>query len=670
MCSSPIGGGGMPSDFDFSMFLEGPDDPSETTAAQATAGLQAPKDTLEDDVGLRASNEAASAQPYEAAAGKPDLSPTIKLPKSDAPPTSVTSTEDQKAAQFSKELEKLPPGLRQELLKDMAKPEGERDPELVALEGSMNMTAGTTVFAQQVQALPESQGQPSVEGSPEASAGPTKGPGENGKEQPAGEVKGDINALLSKETLSPEDIATINKMVASGEIPAKDMAVINQKLQQAGQAPINVQVGQLGDLSQLLGPAPGLPIGKIDPTTMTPDEMVMQMKANGLQVAKNQARVLDAQAKAEPEGAAKGSLMEYLQYITKVITDIQKMLGELTSMDAQRAQKAVLGQKAVMEAKMDTAMKALEKAKTMRAIGKLIETVAKVIGPIIAVVCLVLAIISGGTLAILLAVVMLVIALAASLTTIIDDMMKKVMEMVMGMFKSMGLSEDQALIATMLLMIIACIVMMVVAQGAAASSISAAAGQAATQATNQATQQVTKQLASVVPKMIAGQVGMLVIGHNNVIQKGMKPLLKAMGFDEKTADMIAMLCQMLAMLAVGIYSAGGLAGVVGIADSAGAAGMKSVQTIVETLQKAMTAIEGIASAITAVGKLNLAKLKLEKASLDADLKELDALLKGMGVDREARDKSIKAITDESTQFGQLFTNIISSREKILSNTFI
>src|SRR3989339_197366 len=116
--------------------------------------------------------------------------------------------------------------------------------------------------------------------------------------------------------------------------------------------------------------------------------------------------------------------MEYLQYITKVITDIQKMLGELTSMDAQRAQKAVLGQKAVMEAKMDTAMKALEKAKTMRAIGKLIETVAKVIGPIIAVVCLVLAIISGGTLAILLAVVMLVIALAASLTTIIDDMMK------------------------------------------------------------------------------------------------------------------------------------------------------------------------------------------------------------------------------------------------------
>ncbi len=98
--------------------------------------------------------------------------------------------------------------------------------------------------------------------------------------------------------------------------------------------------------------------------------------------------------------------------------------------------------------------------------------------------------------------------------------------------------------------------------------------------------------------------------------------------------------------------------------------MKSIQSIVETLQKGMTAIEGLASAITAVGKLNMAKLKLEKATLDADMKELDALLKGMGVDRETRDKSMKALTDESTAFAQLFNNIIAGREKILSNTMI
>ncbi len=535
----------MPSDFDFSAFLDATDDPSETMSTQSTAKAQAPKDTIEDDVGLRATNEAAAATPYEAAAGKPELAPTVKLPKSDAPPSSAAKTEDQRATEFSKELEKLPPGLRQELIKDMAKPEGERDPELVGLENSMNMTSEVTVFSDQIQALPSTgtgpqgpAGQTQAADGSGGKAAPTgegQAPGETKGATP-GEAKGDIDALLSKEKLTPEDIATINKMAANGDITDKNLAAINKKLVDAGQAPVNIQVGapgQLGDLSQILGPAPGLPTAKIDPTKMTPDQMVTQMKANSLQVAKNQARVLNAQAKATPEGAEKGSLMEYLQYITKVITDIQKMLGELTSMDAQRAQKAVLGQKAVMEAKMEKAMKALEKAKTMRAIGKLIETVAKIIGPIIAVVCLVLAIISGGTLAILLAVVMLVIALLASFTTIIDDMMKKVMDMIMGMFKSMGLSDDQAMIATMVLMIIACIVMMLVTKGAAGSSIATASAEAAAQGASQAAQQVTKQIASVVPKMLAGQVGMLVIGHNNVIMKGMKPLLKAMGFDEK-----------------------------------------------------------------------------------------------------------------------------------------
>lgn len=728
MCSSPIGGGSPNINInDFSSMLDEVGGPAPQEAVSTPESVQRQKDTLD----LSATNSPQAAEPYEAMPGQPQLSPTVSLPDTQRP-QDTTNPADAQSAEFTKQLENLPPELRVKLLKDMAKPEGERDPQLVALENAMNEGADLSAWGQSVQKqqteTPPGVGVPGDAKAPKGPDGETKAPTEGGETpktsgdasaapadgttapKEGGEAPADLKGLLAKGTLTPEDAAKLKALGESGTLSGSEMVAVNTKLQAAGFPAVTPQASVGG--TDPFAPAPGLTPTKIDPSTMSPDEMLMQTKINGLQVMKNQGKVLDAQTQALPDGDPnKASLMEYLKFITKVITDVQKMIGELSAMDAKRSAKAVMGTKAVMEAKMEKAMKALEKAQAMQKLAKVIEFAAKVLGPIIAVVCLVLAIVSGGTLAILLAVVMLVIALLASCTTIIDEIMKKVMDMIMGMFKSMGMSDEQAMIMTMVVIVILVIVMMVVTRGAGASSAAkgvaeqaakTAAKEAVKQATKEATKQAVKEatktaskeagqtvakevakegaeqaakagakegtsaLSETVGRMLAGQVGTTVLSHSdNVIAKGVKPLLKAMGFDEKTAELLAMLVQMLAMLAVGMYASGGGAGLGAVSAEAGAAGAKTLQATTQMLDKLVKTVEVITGLVTALGKLMLAKMTKDKGKMDAELTVLDGLLKNMGTDRELRDKSMKSLVELSDAYGRLFSNMIQGYQKVL-----
>ena len=73
--------------------------------------------------------------------------------------------------------------------------------------------------------------------------------------------------------------------------------------------------------------------------------------------------------------------------------------------------------------------------------------------------------------------------------------------------------------------------------------------------------------------------------------------------------------------------------------------------------------------MSSIGHLELAKLDMQKADLDAQTVLYSANIDLFDKDRKLRDSSTKAIDDLVQSYGQMFSNIINNMEKILSQTF-
>ncbi|MDP1835025.1 MAG: hypothetical protein Q8K75_03760, partial [Chlamydiales bacterium] len=148
MSTPGVGPGGGMNVPDLSQYMQADEaqagETSKTTQVQQPKGQQAVQDSIE----TQQSELGQQVESYQAPANRPALDPTVKVPG--ASKEVAPENADAQQEEFMKMVSDLPPDLRSQLLKDMGKPEGQRDPELQALETSLNTQAEQTVWAKGV----------------------------------------------------------------------------------------------------------------------------------------------------------------------------------------------------------------------------------------------------------------------------------------------------------------------------------------------------------------------------------------------------------------------------------------------------------------------------------------------------------------------------------------
>lgn len=654
-------------------------DTSQTTQVQQPKGQQA----VQDSIQTQESEMGQQVESYQAPANRPTLDPTVTVPAPPAQKGAPANAEEAQQEEFMKMVSDLPPDLRSQLLKDMGKPEGQRDPELQALESTLNAQAQETVWAKGINA-----GAPV---SDEELAALLQEGGDNA------EV---LQKLLGKPTLTKAESDALKQLVASGKnLTPEQKAQINAKLQQTGgdaAAPLQqpnaketsryggqqegVSEGAVapgGTPGQAVGPG-GIPgqidpatglseaqiasmgLSKLDPANMTPEQLQMATRQNGIAMLENQTQIIKATMNAlPPDDPMQPVLNDFLKFIGGIIAECKKFLAKLSTMDAEQGKKAAVGLRETQQAKLEKQMEQIKKAAEMKKKADTLSTVMKIAGPIIAVAMVALVIVSGGSaIAIAVAVMLLVVAIIASTTTIIDDAMKEVTDQMIDVFKSMGMSEEMAQIMTMIVMIIVIIALVVVTRGACTQGTGMVAGQIGKEAAKQATTRVANAMAL--------QVAATAVTHSNCIALGMKPLLMSMGMDEETAEIVAMVIQMIALMTLMIGSAGSLASAgQAVAKSAAGTMGQTATTVAKALEALATAVQAATQGYSAVSNLRMAGMAKEKAELEKVIAELETQQDSDKVTKDQRQKGIDGMSDLATFYSQSFDRILQSHQKIL-----
>lgn len=595
MTPTSMGGMDLP---DLSIFVTGTQGTDTGSTVQGAAPITTgPKDSISQSADVNNGDLV-----YQAAPGQPQLSPTVTL----SAPTNVIPVPgaDQEQDAFMAMAAKLPPGLRSQLMKEIAKPPEQQSTEMWAVQANLQEGAFLKVWGDQILA-----GQP-LEGAP----------------QPGSQ----------KAVVEPPGQPAID---GSAQIPGADGF--------AG-APMVGQPGTLGGT-------------KLDPATMSPEQLSGAVRGNALDALDNQTKVIAKTIQSLPDSDPnKPMLMEFLKFISQIIDECKKFLHELVTMDAVQGKKAAIAMKETQCAKLEKQMKDIEKAQEMKKKADTLGTILKIAGPIIAIAMVALVIVSGGSaIAIAIAVIMVVVALIAATTTIIDDVMKKVVDEIKTIFLKMGFSEEVAAMLTALVMIIMIIALMVATRGACSCGTGLVTEQLGAEAAKQATSKVATGMAM--------EVGAVAIGHSKVINIGLKPFLtKFCGMDEKTAELICMIVTMITMLVLALGGAAAMASAATTVSRSATGTMgRSMENIAERLQEFSTAVQALTQAYSAVANLLLAQKRLEKGKLEEMITEIKT---AQNIDKEtgkARQDSMAGLMDLVAFYSDSFTQILQSMQQVV-----
>ncbi len=654
---------------DLSAYMDSaPVEGKEQVAAtgQTTPAPQSKPVDIKDTMGASTDEKVKSGdKEYQATADKPSLPKNLNPKASTAPKERhAGDLADQDEEQFAEALGRMEPGLRQQVVKNMQKPPAEQDPDLGGFEEAV-MAGGQDVVAAK-NFVADQQGQ-----------------------QATGDVvaKGEMQIspeLLAKmqsgEQLSKAEIAQLQQLVQSGELPPEQAAQVRDQLAQQGvetptgkfevpeefaKATEGLKSGEIPNFAgqDLAAQMEKLGLGKVDPSTMNFQDIQTLAAKNGVQVLENQARVTQATADALPaDDPGKMALNDFLKFIAEVIGEAKEFLALMKSMDADEAKKASVGQKEVMAAKLEKQMKQIEKAQKMKKKADTLGTIMKVVSIVMAVAFLVMAIVSGGSLlAIAIAAIGVLIAVIAATTTIIDDAFEAIVDKMVEVFKSMGMSDEMAEIMAMVVMIVLIIVVALITKGAAAKF-------GTKHVVDKLGPELAKKATTKVANAVAINVATTGITHSGVLTRGIKPFLtEVLGMDEETAEIVAMVIAMVAMLALMLAGAKQMMGASkAVAQSSTGSMGRGIEQIAQQLQMASSAVETLAQVLSAVMNIRMAGLAKEKSELEAQLAELDAQLEGYGLQREEITAGMEQIQDLSNFMSDSFVKIVESYSDIVS----
>ena len=204
--------------------MNGPDQTTGTNATTATQ--QANPAPAQDVLEFRSQLQAPQTTTYQAPANKPTLSPTVQLPP---PPAGASqapaNTSNQQQAEFMSMVNQLPAGLRSSLLKDMAKPLAQRNPQLTGLESTLNKAATVATWAKQI-----NQGNAQMSNVPAGLQSQVAQSLQGG-----GQPSAQLQTLMGKASLTPQDAQMLKSLAQTpGAVSPQQFAAINAKLQQGG----------------------------------------------------------------------------------------------------------------------------------------------------------------------------------------------------------------------------------------------------------------------------------------------------------------------------------------------------------------------------------------------------------------------------------------------------
>lgn len=652
MSTSAIGGGGAMDIPDLSSLSE----VEQTAKSSEIKQSQQIKDSIQ--VG-----EASAEQvEYQATAGKPILPSSVQVKAE-----KIAVDPEAQQEEFMNKLSDLPPTLRSQLLKDMGKPESERDPELVALEANLNTQSERTLWAKSIHQK-EGEQQVAPEGVSQDEIAMLL--------QEGGESAEVLQKLLGKTLTKPEERALKELLVSGKNLTPEQKAMIAAKLQEkelenfSAEVQLKNQRGEIAGKEQdrmegdvHLESLAALGLVKLDPASMSSDELQMATRQNGLAMLENQQKVIQATIDSTPvDDPNHAALNDFLKFISEIISECKSFLAKLSTMEAEQGRKEAIGLRETQQAKLEKQMEQIKKAQEMKKKADTLSTVMKIAGPVIAIAMLALVIVSGGSaIAIAVAVMMVVVAIIASTTTIIDDAMTEVTDVIVDAFKSMGMSDEMARIMTMVVIIVLIIALFLVTKGACSQGTGMVSAQIGKEAAKQATTKVANAMAL--------QVAATAVTHSKVIELGMKPLLvDVLGMDEQTADIIIMIVNMIVMLTLMLASAGCLAGAgKAVANSAAGTMGKTAEAISRQLQLLSTAVQAVTQAYSAVANLRMAGMAMEKADLEKIIAELESQQETDRAAKEARKQGIDSLMDLANFYSESFDRLIQSQRKILSS---
>ncbi|MBV36922.1 MAG: hypothetical protein CMP47_15950 [Rickettsiales bacterium] len=665
--SSPIGGGGAdPVGPDLAAYL------AETEAMQETQGTsqikKAEKSKIEDTLST-AKKEGVDSTPkqsYTAPPDRPQLAPRVD-PKTSPQADAKVSTEQQQE-DFLELVESLPPALKEQLIKDMGKPEGKRDPELQALEENLELAAADGQTAEAMASTPKG----SVK-STEGKQMPVKG---------AEGFSGDIGKLLKKGELTSEEFAKLQTMANSPETSPAQKQVLQEKLLQqsvilGSDGEPMVPFDEIANGEQF--PTEQLSkafSGQINPANLggMDEKMMHQMLgANAISALENNQKVVQATVDALPEGDPnKMVLSDFLKFISDIIGEMKEFLREMQGMDAEQGKKAAIAEKETQVAKLEKQMKAIEKAAKMKKKMKTLNTVMKIAGPVMAVAFLAMAILSGGSLiAIAIAAIGVIVAVIAATTTIIDDVMEQVVDTIVEVFKDMGMSDEMARIMTMIVLILAVVALILVTRNL--GMMTKIGGQSlaggAKVAGHQIGKEVSKQATKKVANSVALNTGVTALQHSKALEVGLKPLLtEVFGMDEETAEIVAMVIQMIVMLTMMMASMQQMGSASSaVLKSATGGPTQSMQNMANTLQTGASAVEAGTQAYSAVANLRLAAMAKEKAEFEAFVAELESSLEVFGLAREDRQQGLEKLNELVEYLSESFIEIVEGMSAVIGD---